>query len=240
MEQKSPEPGYYITPKEAIARQREMRKQTKIQPLTGEIQTVAGADISFNMGSNVLHAGFLVLRLPDLKVIARSLANKIVNFPYIPGLLAFREIPALLEAWNQLKIKPGVVVVDGHGIAHPRRMGIATQFGVTVDQPTIGCAKNILTGRYDEPDHSRGSYCAIMDDGEKIGLVYRSRDQVKPIFISPGHKVNFKDTRNIIEQCLTGYKHPETTRKAHQAVNKLRKGEWEEGYWENPALESFN
>lgn len=233
MAKKKPEPDYYITPAEAKKQQEKLRKQIEIQPLMGDVQTVAGADISFNMGSDELHAGFVVLRLPDLKVIARSLASKMVSFPYIPGLLAFREIPALIEAWNMLELKPDVVVVDGHGIAHPRRMGIATQFGIAVGKPTIGCAKNILTGKYDEPEQSRGSFSAILDKGEKIGLVYRSRDKVKPIFISPGHKVDFEDTRNIIEQCLTGYKHPETTRQAHQAVNKLRKGELEEGYWEN-------
>lgn len=225
---------YYITPKVAIRKQNELRESIRIEPLNKKVQTVGGADISFNRGSDVLYAGFVLLRLPDLKVTAHSLARYKVNFPYIPGLLAFREIPALLKAWEQIADKPDVVIVDGHGIAHPRRMGIATHFGVVADQPTIGCAKNLLTGTYDEPDTARGSYRYINKDGENIGMVYRSRDNVNPVFISPGHRSSFEDARQIIEQCLRGYKLPETTRKAHEAVNEFRKGKLKAGYWENP------
>ena len=155
-------------------------------------------------------------------------------------MLAFREIPALIKAWEQISIKPDVVIVDGHGIAHPRRMGIATHFGVVADQPTIGCAKNVLTGSYDEPDTVQGSYQYLKDGDENIGLVYRSRENVKPIFISPGHRTSFENTRQIIEQCLTGYKLPETTRKAHKMVNKFRKGEIEAGYRESTRRDLFN
>lgn len=231
---------YYITPKEAITKQQMLKERIKIQSLSGPVKTVAGADISFNRGSDELHAGFVVLRLSDLKVIARSLASKAVNFPYIPGLLAFREIPALLEAWKQLKIRPDVVIVDGHGIAHPRRMGIATQFGVTVDHPTIGCAKKILTGNFNNLQKEQGAFEYITENSAKIGMAYRSRARVNPVFISPGHKVSFEDSRAIIDQCLTGYKLPETTRQAHQAVNKLRRGEVEPGYWENPEIGLFD
>lgn len=227
---------YYITPKEAIAKQQKLREQINIIPFKGELKTVAGADISFNRGSNVLHAGFVVLRLPDLQVISRSLATLTVSFPYIPGLLSFREIPALLEAWKQLTPKPDIVILDGHGLAHPRRMGIATQFGITVDTSTMGCAKNILTGEHEPLAQTKGSFQYINDKDEKIGIVYRSRDNVKPIFISPGNKVSFDDTREIIAKCLTRYKLPETTRQVHNTVNSLRKGELEPGFWENPRL----
>lgn len=231
---------YYITPEEAVQEQHKLRQKTTIEPLPKEIKTIAGADISFNRGSDILYAGFVVLRLPDLQAVAQSLARKEVYFPYIPGLLAFREIPALMKAWNQLPEKPEVVIVDGHGIAHPRRMGIATHFGVLAGQPAIGCAKKILTGTYDEPDTSQGSYQYIVDGEEKIGMAYRSRTNVNPIFISPGHRVSFDDTQRIIEKCLTGYKLPETTRQAHQAVNKFRKGEIEPGYREIQDLDLFN
>lgn len=230
---------YYITPKAAIEKQNKQRECILIQSLQKEIQTIAGADISFNRGSDILHAGFVVLRLPDLSVAARSLATETVNFPYIPGLLAFREIPALMKAWNQLKRKPDVVIVDGHGIAHPRRMGIASQFGVAVDHPTIGCAKNILTGTHADLDQARGSFEYIMERDQRIGMAYRSRKKVNPVYISPGHKVSFEDSRVLFEQCLTGYKLPETTRQAHAAVNKLRRGEVEAGYWENPERDLF-
>ncbi len=224
--------GYYISPDKAKKQQEKLRGQISIKSLQGDVTLAAGADISFARGSNVLHAGFVVLRLPDLKPVARSLASVRVNFPYIPGLLAFREIPALMEAWRQLQLKPDIVIVDGHGIAHPRRMGIATHFGIVADQPTIGCAKNILTGQYNELGETRGSFSQIIDNGKKIGLAYRSRDHVNPIFMSPGHKVDFEDTQEVISKCLTKYKLPETTRQTHQAVNRLRKGEWEEGYWQ--------
>lgn len=222
---------YYITPKEAISRQKKLRQRINIRPFDGELRTVAGADISFNRGSNELHAGFVVLELPDLNVVSCSLATKTVDFPYIPGLLSFREIPALLKAWKQLVVKPDVLVMDGHGLAHPRRMGIATQFGITVDTPTMGCAKNILTGEYKPLAGNKGDFQYITDGNEKIGIVYRSRKNVKPIFISPGNKVSFDDTRSIIAQCLTRYKLPETTRQVHQSVNRLRKGEWKAGYY---------
>lgn len=231
---------YYITPKEAVQKQNKLQTKIKIEPLRKEVKTVAGADISFNRGSNVLYAGFVVLRLPDLKVIARSLARKEVHFPYIPGLLAFREVPALIKAWNQLPAKPDVVIVDGHGIAHPRRLGIATHFGVLTDQPAIGCAKNLLTGKYGELDTSQGSHQFLFEGEEKIGMAYRSRANVNPVFISPGHYVSFDDTRTIIQQCLTGYKLPETTRQAHDAVNMFRKSELKAGYWENRNLDLFD
>jgi deoxyribonuclease V len=126
--------------------------------------------------------------------------------------------------------------MDGHGMAHPRRMGIATQFGITVDAPTMGCAKNILTGEFEPLAQTKGSFQYIIDKDEKIGMVYRSRDHVKPIFISPGHKVSFEDIRTMIAQCLARYKLPETTRQAHRTVNKLRKREWKPGYWENNSI----
>lgn len=232
--------NYYINPDAAVQKQNELRESIRIEPLKKEVQTIAGADISFNRGSDILYAGFVILRLPDLKVTARSLARVEVNFPYIPGLLAFREIPALMAAWKQIPEKPDVVIVDGHGIAHPRRMGIATHFGVLADQPTIGCAKNLLTGTYVEPDEPRGSYTFVHDGNENIGMAYRSRDKVNPVFISPGHRTSFDDARKIIEKCLTGFKLPETTRKVHEAVNEFRKRNLKDGYWENPTRELFS
>jgi deoxyribonuclease V len=223
---------YYITPEEAKAKQRSLQKCINIQPLKGEVKTVAGADISFRRGSHQLYAGVVVLRLPNLNITARSLAAKEVNFPYIPGLLSFRIIPALLEAWKQLAVKPDIVILTGHGLAHPRRMGLATQFGITVDHPAIGCAKNILTGEFKEVAAAKGSFQYIIDNNERIGMVYRSQTNVNPIFISPGNSVSFKDTRSIIEQCLMRFRLPETMRQARAAVKKLQKGEWKPGYWE--------
>lgn len=222
----------YITPQEAKERQESLRSEILLEPLPQSIRTVAGADISFNRGSETVYAGIVVLSYPDLQPIAQSLVAASVDFPYIPGLLAYREIPPLEQAWEQLQKKPDVLIMDGHGIAHPRRMGIATHFGILHDQPTIGCAKNVLTGVFNEPDREKGSISDLMENGERIGLVLRSRSGVKPIFISPGHKVSFEDCRKIVMDCLTKYKLPETTREVHQIVNRLRKGELPAGYQE--------
>ncbi|WP_310688177.1 deoxyribonuclease V [Aliifodinibius sp. S!AR15-10] len=223
-----------ITPKQAIQIQEELRNKIELESLDLDqgIKTVGGADISFNRGSNRVHAGIVVLSLPNLEVKARSLISTEVDFPYIPGLLAFREIPALMEAWEQCRQKPDVLLLDGHGIAHPRRMGIATHFGILANHPTIGCAKNVLTGSYEEPDTEKGKYSYLMEANEKIGIVLRSRTNVNPIYISPGHKTDFEDTLAIVGKALSRYKLPETTRATHRLVNELRKGEIDQGYVE--------
>lgn len=222
----------YISTREAKQQQKKLRKQINLQPLEQSIETVAGADLSYDKSSDNVYAGFVVLSYPDLAELCRSAVISKVDFPYIPGLLAYRELPPLREAWDQLKIKPDVLVMDGHGIAHPRRMGIATHFGIVMDQPAIGCAKNNLTGNYEEPGSEKGSFNCIEEDGERIGIVLRSRTNVKPIFVSPGHMVSFEDAKSIIMQCLGKYKLPETTRMAHDLVNRLRRGEVEPGYFE--------
>jgi deoxyribonuclease V len=220
-----------ISPQQAVQLQKELRNKIDITPLDKKVQTVGGADISFDLGSDVLHAALVVLQLPDLQPIARCLVSDEITFPYIPGLLAFREIPVLLKAWEKLQIKPDVLIMDGHGLAHPRRMGIATHFGIEVDHPTIGCAKNILTGSHGELSINKGNYSTMMEGDEKVGLALRSRTNINPIYISPGHKLSFEDAYKIVMQSLTKYKLPRTIRLAHQWANRLRKGETEEGYY---------
>lgn len=220
-----------ITVSEAAALQKELRNQIALQTPAGfTVNTIAGADISFNKYETTVYAGIIVLSFPELQPIAHSLVKTEVTFPYVSGYLAFREVPALLEAWNQLPRKPDVLVVDGHGIAHPRRMGIASHFGVLTGQPTIGCAKKILFGKYQPPPDERGAYTDIADKGEVIGAVLRTREKVKPVFVSPGHKLSLKDSIDIILQCMGKYRIPEPTRKAHELVNAFRRGELEEGY----------
>lgn len=222
-----------ITPKEAIQIQQKLREKIHLTPLEKNVSLVGGADISFNRGSDEVHAGIVVLSLPEHEIVARSLISTTVSFPYIPGLLAFRELPALMKAWKQCQLKPDVLILDGHGLAHPRRMGIATHFGILTDHPTIGCAKNRLTGEYEEPGNEKGNFSYLRDESrEKIGVVYRSRTNVNPIYISQGYKVSFEDTIRVVHQSLSKYKLPETTRAAHRLVNELRKGEIKEGYWE--------
>lgn len=211
-----------ITPEQAVNLQRQMQEHINLSPLTGPVQTVAGADISFNKFSEIVYAGIVVLRYPEMQVIHRASAITKTRFPYVPGLLAFREVPALLEVWEQLEVKPDVLILDGHGIAHPRRLGIATHFGLLVDHPTIGCAKSLLAGKYEEPDAKPGATSVLMHRGEAIGTALRTKLRCKPVFVSPGHKTSMDDALTIIRHCVGKYRIPEPTRLAHLLVNEVR------------------
>lgn len=211
-----------ITPEEAVALQKEMRHQLRLQPLQKEIKTIAGADISFNKYSTTVYAGIVVMHFPSLQVIKTSGITDETTFPYIPGLLAFREVPALSKAWNGLKQKPDVLVLDGHGIAHPRRMGIAAHFGVAMQTTTMGCAKSLLTGKYIEPGMEAGSVTDLFHKDELIGKVLRTKKNVKPVFISPGNLMTMDESLELIKKCVGKYRIPEPTRLAHNFVNELR------------------
>ncbi|NIG56148.1 deoxyribonuclease V [Chitinophaga sp. Cy-1792] len=216
---------------EATIRQKELKEQVVLQPLPEKISYIAGTDISFDKFSTHVFAGIVLLSFPDLKPVACSLIKKEVKFPYVPGYLAFREVPGLLDAWEQLAIKPDVVVLDGHGIAHPRRMGIASHFGVLINKPALGCAKKKLFGIYEEPGNNAGDYTPLYDKQQEIiGNVLRTKTNVKPVFISPGHLSDVDSSRELIRQCVTRYRLPEPTRHAHAIVNQFRLGTLSEGY----------
>lgn len=222
-----------LTVPEATRIQRDMQNQIQIVPHTDPVNYIAGADISFNKFSTTVYAGIVLLQFPSLVPVGYSLVKKEVRFPYVPGFLAFREVPALLDAWEQLPIKPDILVVDGHGIAHPRRVGIATHFGVLTNLPTIGSAKKKLFGNYEEPAPEKGSYTPLTDkQGQVLGNVLRSKNNVKPIFVSPGHLTDVPGSLHIIQQCIRGYRLPEPTRLAHNAVNQFRLGEIPAGWSE--------
>jgi deoxyribonuclease V len=215
--------GYQsLTPAHAVALQDELRKQIQIKPLDKEIRVIAGADISFNKYSDTVYAGIVLFSYPEMRVIGNATAICTTTFPYIPGLLAFREVPALLEAWKKLTIQPDLLVLDGQGIAHERRMGIATHFGLLTDVPTIGSAKSRLTGRYEEPANTILAESPMYDKGELIGIALRSKKNCKPIYISPGHNINMQQSVDVIKNCIRGYRIPEPTRQAHLLVNKIR------------------
>lgn len=211
-----------LTPAQAIAWQHELRKQLRIEPLTSTVKIIGGADISFNKYSEVVYAGIVLFSYPNLQIIGNATAISRTTFPYIPGLLAFREVPALLEAWNKLPVKPDVMVLDGQGIAHARRMGIATHFGLVTDVPSIGSAKSRLYGRYDEPANAPFTESPMYDKDEQIGVAICSKSNCKPIYVSPGHRINVAQSAEIIKNCLRGYRIPEPTRQAHILVNKIR------------------
>jgi deoxyribonuclease V len=187
---------------------------------------VAGADVSYNVGSDQFYAGVVVLELPQFRVIEESVAVEKSLFPYIPGLLSFREAPVLLRAFERLTCCPDVIIFDGQGIAHPRKIGIASHIGLFLDWPSIGCAKRKLTGTYDENalGNSAGSVTPLRTKrGRVIGSVVRTKDRVKPVFVSPGHKTDIATAVDVVLKCCRGYKLPEPTRLAHNLVNRVRK-----------------
>ncbi|WP_198661648.1 deoxyribonuclease V [Lewinella sp. IMCC34183] len=214
-----------LSPTEAVQLQRELRERIVLQPLPGPVHRIGGADISFNLYSDVFYAAIVVLDYATLEVVESAYHTETVTFPYVPGLLSFREIPTLLKAWEKLSTKPDVTMVDGHGIAHPRRMGIATHFGLATDSPTLGCAKKILSGKYAEPGAEPGATTPITDHGETIGYAVRAKARTNPIFVSPGHLLDLEGALAIARHCLLRHKLPEPTRQAHLAVNAFRRGE---------------
>ncbi|TWR26033.1 deoxyribonuclease V [Mucilaginibacter achroorhodeus] len=215
--------GYeHFTPADAIAHQQELRKQISIKELTSPIRTIAGADVSFNKNSEVLYAGIVVFTYPELKIISTATAIAHTTFPYISGLLAFREVPALFNAWNNLVIKPDLLVLDGQGIAHERRMGIATHFGLITTIPTIGSAKSRLYGNFNEPADKPFAESPMYHNNEQVGVALRSKVRCNPIYISPGHNISIRQSVDVIRNCIRGYRIPEPTRQAHFLVNKIR------------------
>jgi len=213
-----------VTPKEAVALQKELREKVRLVPLGKKPALIGGADVSMNRFAKDGYAGFVVLDASTLRMVSHSVVAAEIPFPYIPGLLSFREIPMLLEAWEKLRQKPDVLVVDGVGIAHPRRMGIATHLGLVLGVPTIGCAKSVLTGTYKEPAHVFGAISYLHDSKTKeiIGAAVRTKPGVKPVFISAGHLITLEESIEIIKKCVVKHRLPEPTRLAHNTVNEYR------------------
>ncbi|MGM9509140.1 deoxyribonuclease V [Larkinella sp. GY13] len=219
-----------VPPAEAVALQQQLRHEIRIQPLSKPVETIAGCDISFNKFEETVYAGIVVLRLDTLEVVEEVGVISSATFPYIPGLLSFREIPSLLEAWSKLKTEPDVVMFDGQGIAHPRRIGIASHGGLFLNRPTFGCAKSVLVGRYDEPAPERGAWSPMKHYGETIGAALRTKNKVNPVYVSPGHLIDLETAMALTLQCDGarrgyGYRIPEPTRLTHNLVNALRRGE---------------
>jgi len=208
-----------LTPKEAIALQRTLAAHVRIADRFGEVRRVAGVDVGFEQNNTITRAAVAVLDFPSLTLQEYAVAREPTRFPYIPGLLSFREVPAVLAALEQLSALPDMLLCDGQGIAHPRRLGIASHLGVLLDLPTIGVAKSRLVGSHEEPASEKGAWQPLLDKGEAIGCVLRSRSGVKPLYISPGHRVGLESARLWVMACLTRYRLPETTRWAHRLAS---------------------
>lgn len=194
------------------------------------VTTVAGVDAGY--GEGMVRAAVVVLSYPTLEVVAYAVATRTVDFPYTPGLLTFREGPAILDALDKLASAPDLLIFDGQGIAHPRRLGIASHIGLLVDIPSIGCAKSWLCGQYPEPGSERESFSYLVDKGETIGAVLRTRRDVKPVFVSIGHRLDLTSSIDYVLACCRGYRLPEPTRWAHRLAGgkSLPTG----GLWQKP------
>lgn len=216
--------AWNLSPKEAIALQKELKERVRLVPLEKEPTLVGGTDVSMNRFADVGFAGFVTLSYPGLALVDHAVVKDVIPMPYIPGLLSFREIPMLVKAWEKLKVKPDVLVVDGIGIAHPRRLGIASHLGLVLGIPTIGCAKSVLTGVYEEPDDEPGSTSPLTDakTGETIGAALRTKLRVKPVFVSPGHLITLEESVELVWSCVRKHRLPEPTRFAHNTVNEYR------------------
>jgi deoxyribonuclease V len=212
--------SWEVNPREAIQLQKELKKKISLKKSFNKVKIVAGADVSYY--KNNMIAGIVILKFPQLEIIEKKSSFSPVNFPYIPGFLTFREGPSLLEALKKIKIEPDVILFDGQGIAHPRRMGIATHLGLFLDKPTIGCAKSRLSGKYTSVGEEKGDYALLKEGEEVLGAVLRTRRKVKPIFVSPGHKIDLSNSIEIVLKCIVKYRLPLPVREAHVFVNQIR------------------
>lgn len=215
--------AWNLSPSEAVKLQKQLAATARCEDDLGPVRTIAGVDVSMNRFSPDGFAAIVVLSVPDLQVIEVAGAKTRLAMPYIPGLLSFREIPLLLEAWKQLKTLPDLLMVDGQGIAHPRRLGIAAHLGVYLDIPSIGCAKSILVGRHAPLEPQRGSRRPLVHHGETVGYAVRTKDKVNPVYVSCGHRVSQETAVRWVLECARGYRLPEPTRQAHLASNALRR-----------------
>jgi len=217
------ETRWNLTPRQAIRLQENLRELVEGQDRFGEIRYVAGADMAFDPETEVAFAGVIVYRFPGLEEVERRMARRKLHFPYVPGLLSFREGPVLLAAFARLRTEPDLILIDGHGRAHPRRFGIACHMGILFDKPTIGCAKSRLVGEHPEPGATAGSTAPLMVEGERLGVVLRTRDRVRPIYVTTGHRVSLDSAVALVRQCLDGFRLPKPTREADHYVRDLRR-----------------
>jgi len=210
----------------AVAIQEGLRGKLILEDrLSKNIRFVAGADVSCSRGDERVWAAVVVLDAATLEVIEAAGHSERARMPYIPGLLSFREGPVLLKAFEKLRRRPDAILFDGQGIAHPRGLGLASHMGLILGIPSVGCAKTRLIGGFEEPGNRRGSQSPLVHEGRQIGAVLTTRDLVKPVFVSPGHRMSLERAVDIVLACARRYRIPEPTRQAHMLVNKMRKEE---------------
>ena len=211
-----------VTPREAAGLQSELRGLLLLEPFNGPVRLVAGADVAFSKRDDLVFAAVVLMTWPECVTTATATAVREGAFPYVPGLLSFREGPAVLEAFGRLAADPDLVLFDGQGTAHPRRLGLAAHLGLLLDIPSIGCAKSRLCGEHEEPGKRRGSTAELTDGGEVIGAAVRTRDGVRPLYVSPGHRMDLRSAVSFTLAACRGFRLPEPTRRAHTLVTRLK------------------
>ncbi len=223
---KTPLHDWNLKPNAAIALQRQLAQRIIREDQLGEVHHIAGVDMAINEENGMARAAVVLLSYPALEIQERHVYEEPVRMPYIPGLLSFREAPCVLGAFARLLQQPDLVMVDGQGIAHPRRLGIASHLGLWLELPTIGCGKSILTGHHRALGEEAGSWVPLVDNDETIGAVVRTRTHVKPMIISLGHRISLETSLRYVLACCRGYRLPEPTRQA----DKLSK----DNAWQEP------
>jgi deoxyribonuclease V len=208
-----------VTPAEARQLQESLRPIVEVQDRLPELRKVAGVDVGFEDKGRTVRAAIAVLAFPSLEPVEQAVYRTPARFPYIPGLLSFRELPGVLGALERLRRLPDLLLCDGQGYAHPRRFGLACHLGVLTGLPSIGVGKSRLIGRFEPPGPAKGDWSRLRDSGETIGAVLRSRAGVQPIFVSIGHRVSLQTAVRLTLACTTRYKLPETTRAAHRLAS---------------------
>ncbi len=216
---------WVVTPKEAIAIQKELAPRVIRTGSRRRIRWVAGVDAAFSPDGERCLAGVVLWDRQARCVVEQHGASRRLTFPYVPGLLTFREAPAILSALRKLERKPDAIIFDGHGVAHPRRFGIASHVGVVTNLVTIGCAKSRLVGEHDEPAARRGSMTSLHHRKERIGTLLRTRDGVKPVYVSVGHRIDLSSAEQVVLDCATGFRLPEPTRLADRLVAAMKRAD---------------
>jgi deoxyribonuclease V len=214
--------NWNVSYSEAAALQKQLAGKVRFKPLEKSSKLIAGLDCALSKDGQKIIACTVVVKPPGLELIETKTATQKVSFPYIPGLLSFREAPVCIAAVKKLKIEPDLFLIDGQGIAHPRRLGLAAHLGLFFDKPTVGCAKSRLTGTFEDPSGQKGSHSQLKDKDEVIGAVVRTRTDVKCVFVSVGNKCTLNNAIKTTLACTTKYRLPEPTRLAHQLVSRLR------------------
>jgi deoxyribonuclease V len=214
-----------VTIAEATEIQRRLAAQVDVRPALKHCNLIAGADISYNRFSPTMYAAVVVLRMDDMSIVEVRGAVSETTFPYQPGYLSFREAPALLAAFARVESDVDAIMLDGQGIAHPRRLGLASHVGLWLQKPSLGCAKSRLIGKFGDLSRQAGSTAPLMHGDEQLGMVVRTKNGVQPVYVSPGHLIDIASSVDLVLRCHRGYRIPEPTRQAHLHVNALRRGE---------------